>query len=61
MKVYKETDDFTEDIMVIVELDGVPHRLKWGEARLLQSALHNVLEGNSEFWNYEVKRINRIP
>lgn len=60
MKIYKETDDFTEEIMVIVELDGVKHRLIWGEARLLQLALHDVLGEKWELKGYDSERINRL-
>lgn len=60
MKVYKETDDFTEETMVIVELEGVPHSLRWGEARLLQLALKDVLGEEWDFKSYESKRINRL-
>ena len=60
MKVYKETDKETEEIMVIVEIEGVPHRLRWGEARLLQLALKDVLGKEWDFKSYESKRINRL-
>lgn len=60
MKIYRETDKDTEETMVIVELEGVPHRLRWGEARLLQLALKDVLGKEWDFKSYESKRINRL-